>query len=892
MLFTNLFASADYEIITEAQFNKAKIEKVATLYGKLFGKRFGSPFKLVFIEDFKTIDGVKGHGFRMFNDSGYAIRFNFLKGSNSNYDKDNASNAFQVSSLDFWDKRNTALDIPSLHVDFPSNLNVVKIYDKVCNALKKGKPTEIELTESSAIVNIDCDDCDDCDDFDDDLNEATRLSTTLKYACIDALTDTFINMRANASDDELTPKEERQVMKFAKASFMANPQLYLSKFFNNELDAPCEDADYYGVSDAEFERVKARMLNKKSKRPKFEDNEDLTNELAQGLNKHQRAKFFKEMKAKGFNLTVFSSQDNRFGSAVKDLGLEQELAAFKLRVTKGRKERNTVTTKIENVAAKIKSGTLDSKMQTIADTLKEIGVISDNTHPTKVAKALIMLDALSNAGVNNPEQIVKRRESKPSVGKPLASSTPSISSDVDNVSLDIPLSKGPSPKLDLALPDVIPDNMILQNRNRTNQASVEQMRHIADTLDFFRVSTSHDFNSGAPVVSYGTYDDVSFGNTSVLVMPDGKRITVQYAIAEADSILTSNDAWGNTDDRYSSNNPTHKRAIAGNGRLAAIKEAYKQNSKAAQNYKQDLIDNADMTGTDPDAIRAMDKPVLIRVMQPKDITSDIGDKTNISQGAGLNAVEQARNDMERLNLLKGDDFDSFETYENGTPTVKSVEQFIALMPRNERISLYTDDGQPTKQAQDRLQNALVMKAYNNDHLVKLKAQALDPNAQNVINGLTMAASAFAKLDGLGEYDIRYLINPIVDQFTRYTIQGGASFKWEAGLGIEDTDNPKDIERMKEIGRLIADNRRSAKKIGELFKLIANTLAKAAHDKAFSSSQGSLMDFDDDVKDYMTPDEALETALNNFRAGILDINQNSQSDTPAETGGSLFDLDGF
>ena len=124
-------------MLSEAQFNSAKLEKVTTIYGRLFGKRFGSPFKLVFIEYFQTIDGIKGSGFRMYNEQGYCLRFNYAKGSISSFNKESDRETLIVDSIDFWKNDNFMLDKPSLHVDLPRNMNVLKIYDKICAALKR-----------------------------------------------------------------------------------------------------------------------------------------------------------------------------------------------------------------------------------------------------------------------------------------------------------------------------------------------------------------------------------------------------------------------------------------------------------------------------------------------------------------------------------------------------------------------------------------------------------------------------------------------------------------------------------------------------------------------------------------------------------------------------------
>ena len=127
------------------------------------------------------------------------------------------------------------------------------------------------------------------------------------------------------------------------------------------------------------------------------------------------------------------------------------------------------------------------------------------------------------------------------------------------------------------------------------------------------------------------------------------------------------------------------------------------------NYNDELLLD-DSHGVNSDVIEKMKKPVLVRVMQAKDITKDIGDKTNTQSNLQLSSVEQANNDKNRVK------FDEVETYANGEPTIKAVSEFVYKLPVAERGNLIDSDGKPTKQAQERLKGALFAKAYNDDTL--------------------------------------------------------------------------------------------------------------------------------------------------------------------------------
>ena len=229
---------------------------------------------------------------------------------------------------------------------------------------------------------------------------------------------------------------------------------------------------------------------------------------------------------------------------------------------------------------------------------------------------------------------------------------------------------------------------------------------------------------------------------------------MQYPVVEADSVTTSNDKSGVANEKYNSSDPNIKRAIAGNGRMTAIATSYDAYPTKAEQYKQDLIANAGEHGCDPERIKGMKNPVLVRVMQPKDVTKAIGDQTNITQSLTLKAVEQTRTDVSRMKNT------SSETCEDGSPTVESVKSFIAGLPINEQAGLLTKEGQPTRTAQDRLQNAMMMKGYNNDYLVRMCGQAINPEGKNIINALSNASKAshliFA-ISGLMPFSYRLLL---------------------------------------------------------------------------------------------------------------------------------------
>ena len=291
--------------------------------------------------------------------------------------------------------------------------------------------------------------------------------------------------------------------------------------------------------------------------------------------------------------------------------------------------------------------------------------------------------------------------------------------------------------------------VILQNRNRATPSSIAQMRSIAARPDYGRLGFSRDFANGAPVVAGGVVPSDQMGRQDVATASDGRRIPVQYAVVDAGAVLTSNRADGTTNTDYGNPDIPALRAIAGNGRIAGLQAAYDEGNTAT--YRQELAQDAALHGISPEVIATMAQPVLVRVMPADAMTADIGDVSNTVGNLDLSAVEQANNDANRVAL------DALQFAEDGSITPEVVRQFVRAMPQAERGQLLDTNGQPTRQAVDRLSAAVFAKAFGNDQLTNLYAQAQDPEARLIMSALAQVAPKMARLEGAGALDVRDVV---------------------------------------------------------------------------------------------------------------------------------------
>ena len=353
--------------------------------------------------------------------------------------------------------------------------------------------------------------------------------------------------------------------------------------------------------------------------------------------------------------------------------------------------------------------------------------------------------------------------------------------------------------------------IVFQNRDRSTQASILQMQNIAANPDYSRVSESKEFGTGAPV-TISTFDLPSkfLGNTDTATLPDGTKVPVMYSVVPAAMVHSSNLADGTIDPMFMDMQQDGLRAIAGNGRIAGLKAAYTRGT--AEDYKNQLIADKNH-GVNPEVIKLMPNPVLVRIMPQSYVTPNIADLSNRPTIARLSPVETAKNDIRRFDL------GGLEFNEDGTPSGKTLMQFINAMPIEERTELTDKSGRPTTQAIDRLANAIFQKAYGSDSLIDLYAQAADPEAKTILNALARVAPKMAQLEGAGEYDVRNAIIQAAELAVNAR-RTGMNLKTAAQqIGLDVDPNSALVLDM------FADNVRSGKRIGERLGALADEAIK-------------------------------------------------------------------
>ncbi|MDN5937296.1 MAG: hypothetical protein L0H83_01405, partial [Salinisphaera sp.] len=393
--------------------------------------------------------------------------------------------------------------------------------------------------------------------------------------------------------------------------------------------------------------------------------------------------------------------------------------------------------------------------------------------------------------------------------------------------------------------DVTPD-LRLQNRDRSRPESQIQMASIANDPDFDRLGASPTPDFGAPMVSVAGDDDVigNHGRDQTVVFADGTKVKTRYAVAEADSVMASNDAQGRVNQAYYQDPKSGDIRALNNGRTAGLQSAYARGN--AEKYRQALVDNAKDLGIDPDAVRSMEKPMLVRVYdESENARQDIAQASNVSQGLGLSVPEQAQNDARFLNMASYDPESDILSQDNRA----FVTDFIKNVPDNDRANLTTSDGRPTKQLRDRIQAALIARGHRDPGILSLAAEADDSPLRNVLNAMVSASGEFAKVGD----------NPPLD--IRDKLVGAAKFLQDArqrGMSIDDAMRQQDIfgrdADVSAIAQWMAVNIRSSRRMAagmsEMARFMQREEQAAGNGDMFGRETATIQDLYAAVNNYL------------------------------------------
>lgn len=367
--------------------------------------------------------------------------------------------------------------------------------------------------------------------------------------------------------------------------------------------------------------------------------------------------------------------------------------------------------------------------------------------------------------------------------------------------------------------------VVLQNRDRTGAVSVGQMNAIATAPDYTRLSVSRTTDSGAPIVSFGSLPDSRYLGNTETVADGSHKIPMTYAVVEADSVLRSNNFDGTPVQGYGTD-PSRMHAIAGNGRMAGLSEAY--NRGTAEQYRQDLMADAQSVGINPEVVAGMQRPVLVRIMPPEAVTTGFIERSNSSNVLEKSALETAVQDSPRIrnNVWK------YQFDEDGAPTPETARQFtIDIGEPNSLGKLLTADGRPTETATNRLRAAVFYEAYRDRMLTALVADDTDKQGiKRILNAMAAFAPHVINIREASNdaVDLGPVLVDVVNRIRNAKIEG-TPLESIVGQGDVFGDNPA----VQQLLGFIAENQNSAAAIARVLE----PFAAAVENRLKSSGNG-------------------------------------------------------
>ena len=197
-------------------------------------------------------------------------------------------------------------------------------------------------------------------------------------------------------------------------------------------------------------------------------------------------------------------------------------------------------------------------------------------------------------------------------------------------------------------------------------------------------------------------------------------------------------------------------------------------------------------------------------------------------GTNQPAIDQATKDAEFIDLSK-------LQFDNGRLSTPDLESFVDLVP--DKNGLVSQEGDITPLAYDRLNSAILQKAYNDPNIVAaVTAEAVQPKAREILRGLSEAAPKVAALQDAGVYDIRSNVS---------TAAKVAMFFKQNDLDMSRISEPKIQEYLKQnfgdldpvtsnviniIGNTDGSSQQVAEKLNELSDTFATEYQKPEADR--------------------------------------------------------------
>ena len=273
----------------------------------------------------------------------------------------------------------------------------------------------------------------------------------------------------------------------------------------------------------------------------------------------------------------------------------------------------------------------------------------------------------------------------------------------------------------------------------------------------------------------------SVGKTGITYTSDNQAVPFTYAVVPAESLVTSNDQFGNVNAAYPAElqprdrtrtasqiqiskmaqnlnpallaeSPTAENGapiirgdgvvVGGNARVNAIGMAYASGNGGS--YQQFITEKAAELGIDPATLPA--NPVLVRITNGVDNYTGLATALNETGVKTNSPTETAKIDASKM----GDIIQYLSVGEDGDLNTAENRDFIQhftsdVVPAGEQDTVMQGNSQVSQAGVRRMQYALFHYAYNDTALLERLAESTDNNAKNITNAMVSTAGKVAQL---------------------------------------------------------------------------------------------------------------------------------------------------
>ena len=284
---------------------------------------------------------------------------------------------------------------------------------------------------------------------------------------------------------------------------------------------------------------------------------------------------------------------------------------------------------------------------------------------------------------------------------------------------------------------------------------------------------------------------------------------------------------------------------SGNGRVSAIRFARQQGYESAQNYYNWLKENAASFGLDPESVTP--NSVLVRVRESEVDRQKFVKDSNVSNTASYSDSEYAKSDAEKL--LATDLMNLFELDQSGKINSRANHDFVTrfmseIIPDNERGAYVQSDGTLNQAGISRIANAIFMAAYNNTNLMNAYAESTDENVKTMFNAMMAIAPKVVTIKkGIqnGEFydiDISQDLAQAAESYRNLRRQGIPLNEYLQQIKIDPSMEESDTAKL--FMELFDENKRSGKKTTAALNDIVETIISYGNPNQISFFSDSVV----------------------------------------------------